>query len=276
MKEETYYCLVLSQSQMQYLAGSKYGIDRMKALASLIELAATSDAEYQKKGFSSAIRIGQIIISEVELSHLWKCDRKTVSKILDRMNQVGLLASVQTNRTSIHTLLCVSAWYLDGRQINNPFYVPMKKRHECDTRQIGKNTRYSSGDTNTLSAVTPSGGNVRSNTLKEGVAHAPLNNSVTSLSSKDCCSVKVDASDTSEIVASRERNEGKECNIDNGHNEASNLYGISDKATFKALDEELAERMLTEEHEKALQQEADIGRSTTSESDNQTNPQMTK
>lgn len=276
MKKETYYCLVLSQSQMQYLAGSKYGIDRMKALVSLIELAATSDAEYQKKGFSSAIRIGQVIISEVELSRLWKCDRKTVSKILDRMNQVGLLASVQTNRTSIHTLLCVSAWYLDGRQINNPFYVPMKKRHECDTRQIGKDTRYSSSDTNTLSAVTSSDGNVRSNTLKEEAAHAPLNNSVTFLSSKDSCSVKVDASGTSEIVASRERQEGKECNIDNGHDEASNLHGISDEATFKALDEELAERMLTEEHEKALQQETDIGRSNTSENDNQTNPQMTK
>ena len=273
MKKETYYCLVLSQSQMQYLAGSRYGIDRMKALASLIELAATSDAEYQKKGFSSAIRIGQVIISEVELSHLWKCDRKTVSKILDKMNQVGLLASVQTNRTSIHTLLCISAWYLDGRQINNPFYVPMKKRYECNARQIGKDTLYSSGDTNTQSSVTSSGGNVCSNTLKKEAAHAPLSNSGTSLSPKDRCPVKVDASDTQEIAASRERQEGKECNIDN---EASNLHGISDEATFKALDEELAERMLTEEHEKALQQETDIGRSNTSENDNQTNPQMTK
>ena len=264
MKKETYYCLVLSQSQMQYLAGSKYGIDRMKALASLIELAATSDAEYQKKGFSSAIRIGQVIISEVELSHLWKCDRKTVSKILDRMNQVGLLASVQTNRTSIHTLLCVSAWYLDGRQINNPFYVPMKKRHERESQQVGKGTSHSSSGADTQSAVTSSGGNVRSNTLKEEATYAPLNNSVTSLSSKDSYLVKVDASGTSEIVASRERQEGKECNIDNGHDEASNLHGISDEATFKALDEELAERMLTEEHEKALRQEAEIGRNNTS------------
>ena len=35
MKTETYYCLVLSESQARFLATSKYGIDRMKALMSL-------------------------------------------------------------------------------------------------------------------------------------------------------------------------------------------------------------------------------------------------
>ena len=30
MKKDVYYCIVLSDSQLDFLAGSKYGIDRMK------------------------------------------------------------------------------------------------------------------------------------------------------------------------------------------------------------------------------------------------------
>jgi hypothetical protein len=67
-------------------------------------------------------------MSEVELSRLWKCDRKTVSRVLDTMNGLGIVSTTQNNRTSIHTLLCVSAWYINGQMIVNPYYVPMKDR----------------------------------------------------------------------------------------------------------------------------------------------------
>lgn len=130
---EQYYSLILSKSQGEYLANSKYGIDRMKALVSLIELAAISEHKYQKKGFSTTVQVGQVIVSEVELSHLLGCDRKTVSRILDKMNQLGLVSTVQTNRTSIHNLLCISAWIIDGKKILNPFYVPLMKRHDNDS-----------------------------------------------------------------------------------------------------------------------------------------------
>ena len=36
MKKDIYYCIVLSDSQLDFLAGSKYGIDRMKVLKCLI------------------------------------------------------------------------------------------------------------------------------------------------------------------------------------------------------------------------------------------------
>lgn len=128
MKNEVFYCLVLSESQAKYLATSKYGIDRMKALVSLIGQASTSYHEYKKKGFETYVQIGQVVISEVELSRLWGCDRKTVSRVLDTMNELKLVSTEQNNRTSIHTLLCVSAWYIDGQKILNPFYIPMKDR----------------------------------------------------------------------------------------------------------------------------------------------------
>ena len=128
MKTETFYCLVLSESQARFLATSKYGIDRMKALMSLVELASTENRTYEKKGFSANLNVGQLVMSEVELSRLWKCDRKTVSRVLDTMNELGIVSTTQNNRTSIHTLLCVSAWYVNGQRVINPYYVPMKDR----------------------------------------------------------------------------------------------------------------------------------------------------
>ncbi|MBO4642638.1 MAG: hypothetical protein J5661_07275 [Bacteroidaceae bacterium] len=140
MKNEVFYCLVLSESQARFLATSKYGIDRMKALVSLIGQASTSYHEYKKKGFEIYVQIGQVVISEVELSRLWGCDRKTVSRVLDTMNELELVATEQNNRTSIHTLLCVSAWYIDGQKILNPFYVPMKDRFPDETCPANKDT----------------------------------------------------------------------------------------------------------------------------------------
>ena len=137
MKKETIYCLVLSESQARFLATSKYGIDRMKALMSLVELASTENRTYEKKGFSANLNVGQLVMSEVELSRLWKCDRKTVSRVLDTMNELGIVSTTQNNRTSIHTLLCVSAWYINGQMVVNPYYVPMKNRfHEGNSAPV--------------------------------------------------------------------------------------------------------------------------------------------
>lgn len=44
------------------------------------------------------------------------------------MNQLGIVTSTQSNRTSIHTLKCISAWMQDGNRIDNPFYVRLKDR----------------------------------------------------------------------------------------------------------------------------------------------------
>ena len=130
MKTETFYCLVLSESQARFLATSKYGIDRMKALISLVELASTENRTYEKKGFSANLNVGQLVMSEVELSRLWKCDRKTVSRVLDTMNELGIVSTTQNNRTSIHTLLCISALYINGQMVVNPYYIPMKDRFQ--------------------------------------------------------------------------------------------------------------------------------------------------
>lgn len=130
MKTDLNYCIVLSSEQLAYLAGSKYGIDRMKILHRLIEAAVLEEKDYAIKGFSTTLQVGQAILSEVDLSCKLGYDKKTISRVLDKMNQLGIVASTQSNRTSVHTLKCISAWMLDGNRIDNPFYVRIKDRQE--------------------------------------------------------------------------------------------------------------------------------------------------
>ena len=49
MKTDLNYCIVLSSEQLAYLAGSKYGIDRMKILHRLIEEAVLKETDYAIK-----------------------------------------------------------------------------------------------------------------------------------------------------------------------------------------------------------------------------------
>ena len=128
MKTNLNYCIVLSIEQLTYLAGSKYGIDRMKILHQLIEAAVLKETEYIIKGFSTTLQVGQAVLSEVDLSSKLGYDKKTISRVLDKMNQLGIVASTQSNRTSIHTLKCISAWMQNGNRIDNPFYVRLKDR----------------------------------------------------------------------------------------------------------------------------------------------------
>ena len=158
MKKETFYCLVLSESQARFLATSKYGIDRMKALMSLVEHATTAEHDYEQKGFTTTVHIGQLVMSEVELSRLWKCDRKTVSRVLDTMNELGIVSTTQNNRTSIHTLLCVSAWYVNGQMVVNPYYVPMKNRFtEDNSTPVNAHVNTNGNTDDTAEAPAPSG-----------------------------------------------------------------------------------------------------------------------
>lgn len=128
MKTDLNYCIVLSSEQLAYLAGSKYGIDRMKILHRLIEEAVLKETDYAIKGFSTTLQVGQAVLSEVDLANKLGYDKKTISRVLDKMNQLGIVVSTQSNRTSIHTLKCISAWMQDGNRIDNPFYVRQKDR----------------------------------------------------------------------------------------------------------------------------------------------------
>ena len=76
MKTNLNYCIVLSSEQLAYLAGSKYGIDRMKILHRLIEAAVLKETEYSIKGFSTTLQVGQAILSEVDCPASWAMTRR--------------------------------------------------------------------------------------------------------------------------------------------------------------------------------------------------------
>ena len=81
MTKDLSYCIVLSSEQLSYLAGSKYGIDRMKILNRLIEATVLEQTEYSKKGFATTLQVGQAALSEVELSCKLGYDKKTISRV---------------------------------------------------------------------------------------------------------------------------------------------------------------------------------------------------
>ena len=90
MKKDFYYCIVLSDSQLDFLAGSKYGIDRMKVLKCLIDAAVIKETKYEKKGFAVTLHIGQIALSEVELATRLGYDKKPFRGCLTKWPSWGL------------------------------------------------------------------------------------------------------------------------------------------------------------------------------------------
>ncbi|MFK2574659.1 hypothetical protein ACIXQX_12495 [Bacteroides fragilis] len=118
------YGILLTKEQLDFLKDDRQGFHRMTAFGTFVSMASTKPSVYLKTGFSASLSIGQFAISTVELSALWKCDRKTAAKVVELFNQVGILSTERNNRTSIHTILCIAFWYVDGikEAIKNPFY----------------------------------------------------------------------------------------------------------------------------------------------------------
>ncbi len=95
------YGILLTREQLDFLKDDNQGFHRMKAFDTFLSLTAIEPFHYEKKDFSADLGIGQFAISKVELAGLWHCDRKTVQKMIDLFNEVGILTSIANNRTSI-------------------------------------------------------------------------------------------------------------------------------------------------------------------------------
>ena len=120
--QKIHYCFILSEDQVKYLRSKKYKIDRMECFMSLVELA---DRETKQVPISKTHQVeilpGQIMIENTELAKLWNKDRKTVPKILDAMESLGISSSQKLGDNRIHTLHALSGWYVDGCFIKTQF-----------------------------------------------------------------------------------------------------------------------------------------------------------
>lgn len=69
------------------------------------------------------MEVGEVAASDVELAEYLKCNRKTIGKLIDSFNRLGMLTTRTNNRTSIHTLHFLTGWYVGGVLLTNPHYV---------------------------------------------------------------------------------------------------------------------------------------------------------
>ena len=121
-QDDLSYGLFLSDRQLDFLSNYPQGFDRMKCFATFLQLAVKEPTHYEKKEYSVDLTPGQFAISEVELAKLWKCNRKTASKMVDMFHEVGLVSSVPNCRTTVFTVHCIASWYVAGQVIRNTHY----------------------------------------------------------------------------------------------------------------------------------------------------------
>jgi hypothetical protein len=137
-QDDLSYGLFLSDRQLDFLSNYPQGFDRMKCFATFLQMAVKEPTHYEKKEYSVDLTPGQFAISEVELAKLWKCNRKTASKMVDMFHEVGLVSSVPNCRTTVFTVHCVASWYIDNQAIRNTHYSRhpqveqrIKANHKC-------------------------------------------------------------------------------------------------------------------------------------------------
>lgn len=117
-----HYCFILSEEQMKYLRSKKYKIDRMECFMSLVKLAERETKLVQlSKTQLVEILPGQVMVDNTQLAKLWDKDRKTVPKLIEAMEALGISSSQKVGDNRIHTLHAFSGWYVDGMFVKNPF-----------------------------------------------------------------------------------------------------------------------------------------------------------
>ncbi len=122
-KQSIHYCTILSDEQWIFLLNGKTAIGRQKCLHRLMTHAVRTKTVCNIKGIEMALEVGEVAASDVELAEYMKCNRKTIGKLIDGFNRLGMLTTRTNNRTSIHTLHFLTGWYVGGVLLTNPHYV---------------------------------------------------------------------------------------------------------------------------------------------------------
>lgn len=116
------YSITLNDAQLDYLSDEDQEINRMMCFKTFLRMATKEDTIFSKKNFSAGISIGQFAVCKVELAELWHCNRKTATRIIKEFNAMDILTSFANNRTTIHTLNCLSVWFTRSGCIHNSHF----------------------------------------------------------------------------------------------------------------------------------------------------------
>ena len=87
-------------------------VDLAEPVPKLVQISKTKQVE---------ILGGQVMVDNTQLARLWNKDRKTVPKLLDAMEAVGIFSSQEVEDNRIYTFHCLSGWYVDAKFVSNDF-----------------------------------------------------------------------------------------------------------------------------------------------------------
>ena len=121
-KQSIHYCTILSDEQWNFILEGRFSAQRQRCLHRLMTHAVRTKTVCNIKGIEIALEVGEVAASDVELAEYLKCNRKTIGKLIDSFNRLGVLTTRTNNRTSIHTLHFLTGWYV-GVLLTNPHYV---------------------------------------------------------------------------------------------------------------------------------------------------------
>ena len=106
-----HYCFTLSEEQLEYLRSKKYKIDRMECFMSLVELAGRETELVQiSKTQQVEILPGQVMVDNTQLAKLWDKDRKTVPKLIEAMETLGISSSQKVGDNLRFMLFRAGMW----------------------------------------------------------------------------------------------------------------------------------------------------------------------
>ena len=87
------YCTILSAGQWDFLLDCKAAINRQKCLYRLMTIAVRTKTVLHIKGIEIALEVGQVAASDVEMAEYMGCNRKTIGKLIDSFNRLGMLTT---------------------------------------------------------------------------------------------------------------------------------------------------------------------------------------
>ena len=122
-EQTIHYCTILSDEQWDFILEGRFSVQRQRCLHRLMTHAVRTKTVCNIKGIEIVLEVGEVAASDVELAEYLKCNRKTIGKLIDSFNRLGVLTTRTNNRTSIHTLHFLTGWYVDGVLLTNPHYV---------------------------------------------------------------------------------------------------------------------------------------------------------
>ena len=136
-KPKIHYCTILSDEQWDFILEGRFSVQRQRCLHRLMTNAVRTKTVCNIKGIGIALEVGEVAASDVELAEYLGCNRKTVGKLIDSFNRLGVLTTRTNNRTSIHTLHFLTGWYT--RTPNHNEMLPQNVQCSVpDNRQCGE------------------------------------------------------------------------------------------------------------------------------------------